>query len=251
MTDITVVMATYRQPNWLVQSMLSVVPQIRYPGELRIIGELSDDETTPILEDWFNLLFPLTPGRMIYGYERGRDFWKARQRGLNDTKTEYVLFFDSDDVMLPGWLEKGLSVAEEIKSRGKIPIVGSSFRMVDEKLRPMQDVILPEFSMDMMMDGCIIPDASITTTEAMKSVGGLFDPDGYDPHHPYYCYSLWLRILKKYGDKVEVKLLPEIAWLYRQHRGSMHNRFKSSKRASRRNVEMVKKVAKHYFPKEE
>ena len=28
----------------------------------------------------------------------------------------------------------------------------------------------------------------------------------------------------------------------------MHNKFKSSKRTSRKNVEMVKKVSRHYFP---
>ncbi len=245
--ELTVVMATYRQSEWLVQSMLSIMPQIHYPGQLRIVGELSDDETTPILEDWFRLFSTLTPGRMNYGYERGGGFWKARQRGLNDTKTEYITFFDSDDIMLPGCLDKALSVVEEISSKGKIPIVGPSFRMVDEKLRPIQNVVLPEFSMERMLEGSIIPDFSITTTEALRSVGGFYDPDGYDPKHPYFCYSMWLRVLKKYGNKVEVRLLPEISRLYRQHRKGMHNRFQS-KRHSAENVRRAREVAKHYFP---
>jgi glycosyltransferase involved in cell wall biosynthesis len=175
------------------------------------------------------------------------NLWVQRQKGLEAVETPYVCFFDSDDVMLPGWLEKGLNVAKEIVSRGKIPIVGPSYRMVDEKLKPLQDVILPEFTMDRMMHGSIIPDFSITTTEALRSVGGYFDPDGYDPKHPYYSYSMWLRVLKKYGGQVEVKLLPDTGFLYRQHRRSMHNYFQS-KRHSAENVRKAREVALHYFP---
>ncbi len=253
MADITVVMATYRQSEWLLQSMLSIVPQVKYPGELRIVSVLThkgvkgDDETINLLEDWFMLFFNLTPGRMIWCNEREPDMWKQRQRGLNDTRTDYISFFDSDDVMLPGWLEKGLNVAKEISSRGKIPIVGPSYRMVDERLNPIQDVILPEFSMDRMMEGCVIPDFSITTTEALRSVGGFFDPDGFELEHPYNFFGAWLRILKKYGDKVEVKLLPDIGFLYRQHRKGLHNKIQS-KRNSERNVERQKEIARHYFP---
>jgi hypothetical protein len=147
--------------------------------------------------------------------------------------------------MLPGWLGKGLSVAKEITARGKTPIVGYSYRMVDEKLKPIQDVIMPEFSMDLMMNGCIIPDGSITTTEALRIVGGYFDPE-YDPGHPYYGFGMWLRVLKKYGSQVEVKLLPDIGVLYRQHKKAMHNRIQS-KRNSRKNVERQHEIAKHYF----
>jgi glycosyltransferase involved in cell wall biosynthesis len=253
MTDITVVMATWKQPEYLLQSMLSIVPQVPHPSELRIVsvlthkGRLGDDETIDMLEDWFELFFPLTPGRMIWCNEREPNIWKQRQRGLNDTKTPYICFFDSDDVMLPGWLDKGLKVAEEISSRGKIPIVGPSYRMVDEKLRPIQDVIMPEFSMDKMMNGCIIPDFSITTTEALRSVGGFFDPDGFDPGHPYFGYSMWLRVLKKYGSKVEVKLLSDIGFLYRQHKKAMHHRFAKTKRKSQENVRRQREIARHYF----
>lgn len=250
--EITVVMATYRQAEYLLHAMLSVVPQVEYPSELRIIGVLThkdqkgDDDTVVMLEDWFHLLFNLTPGRAIYCFEREPNLWDQRQRGLNDTKNQYVCFFDSDDVMLPGWLEKGLKVAQEITDKGKVPIVGPSYRMVDEKLRPLQDVILPEFTLKGMLDSCIIPDFSITRTENLriafeagcKTARELFTPQ-------YSCYCTWLEMLTRFD--CEVRLLPDIGFLYRQHRGGMHNKFKSTKRASKRNVEMIQKVAKHYF----
>jgi glycosyltransferase involved in cell wall biosynthesis len=277
--DLTVVMATYRQAKWLPQAIESIVHQL---NDLRLISvSVHGDKKTS------NLVLDFLKYNPKYGglFTREANLWKQRQTGLEFAYTPYLSFFDSDDVMLPGWLKKGMSVAKEIESRGKIPIVGPSYRMVDEKLKPIgspgplmhipkhgdwpemqldrigkdyvvvpsslvrypSDVILPEFTMDRMMNGSIIPDFSITTTEALRSVGGYFDPDGYEIKHPYLSYGMWLRLLKKYGNQVEVKLLPDIGFLYRQHRRSMHNRF-NSKRHSAENVRKAREVALHYFP---
>jgi glycosyltransferase involved in cell wall biosynthesis len=241
--EISVVMATYRQRRYLAQAVESIEAQ-NPNHRLLIVGVHGEEWLSYQLLDW---LKPYEE-RVLGFFNKEPNLWKQRQAGLDWAYTPYLCFFDSDDVMLPGWLEKGLKVAEEIKSRGKIPIVGPSYRMVDEKLFPVQDVILPEFSMDRMMEGCVIPDFSITTTEALRSVGGYFDPDGYDPGHPMYSYSMWLRLLRKYGDNVEVKLLPDIGFLYRQHHKSMHNRFNLTKKRSAENVRRAREVARHYFP---
>jgi len=271
MTDISVVMATYRQAEYLEEAMDSIASQgvpnlklILVPS-IGPIGYGHDPKTFKLLKKIAARYWEILE---VEWHEGKPNLWLQRQWGLNRTRfkfekitingkeyhrTEdqanpYVSFFDSDDVMLPGWLDRGLKVAEEISSRGKIPIVGPSYRMVDEKLNPIQDVILPEFSMDLMMNGCIIPDFSITTTEALRGVGGFFDPDGFDPGHPYFGYSMWLRVLKKYGSKVEVKLLSDIGFLYRQHKKAMHHRFAKTKRKSQENVRRQREIARHYFP---
>jgi glycosyltransferase involved in cell wall biosynthesis len=242
--EITVVMATYRQRKYLPKAVESILahPNVRY----LIIVVPSEDKKSLDLAG--KLMIEEGQLRIVPTEIKERGMWVQRQWGIDHNPEDYISFFDSDDVMLPGWLEKGLKVAEEIKSRGKIPIVGPRYRMVDEKLFPIQDVILPEFSMGRMMNGSIIPDFSITTTEALRSVGGLFDPDGYDPGHPMYSYSMWLRLLRKYGDNVEVKLLPDMGFLYRQHHKSMHNRFNLTKKKSQENVRRAREVALHYFP---
>ena len=249
MTDITVVMATYRQAKYLSDSIGSVLKNIQnINGTLCIVPMTEDEETRAWIRGNLRPLSPEVKNLMYIVPSLEANLWLQRQNGLLSSSNGYVSFFDSDDVMLPGWLDRGLKVAEEISSRGKIPIVGYSYRMVDEKLRPMQDVILPEFSMERMMNGCIIPDGSITTTEALKSVGGLFDPDGYDPGHPYYCFATWLRMLRKYKDQIEVRLLPDIGVLYRQHKKAMHHRFARTKKKSQENVRRQREIAKHYFP---
>lgn len=241
--ELTVVMATYKQARFLRAAINSIIRQKMWPPSCLHVEAIAEDYPT---RDVIGEYQGQSRG-FSHATAHGPNLWVQRHQGICSVRTQYISFFDSDDVMLPGWLDRGLKVAQEISSRGKIPIVGPSYRMVDEKLFPIQDVILPEFSMERMMNGSIIPDFSITTTEALRSVGGYFDPDGYDPGHPYYSYSMWLRILKKYGDQVEVKLLPDIGFLYRQHRKSMHNRFQS-KRHSTENVRKAREVARHYFP---
>jgi hypothetical protein len=127
-----------------------------------------------------------------------------------------------------------------------VPIVGPSFIMTDENLKPTQTVILPEFSMDKMLESCIIPEYSVMPIGSMLDVGGFY-PKDYPKDVPdrYRWYAMMLRILKKYD--CEVRLLPDIGFYYRQHRGQAHTKF-TSKWRSKRNVEMIQKVAKHYFP---
>jgi hypothetical protein len=270
MTDITVVMATYKQAKYLEEAMDSIASQgvpnlklILVPS-IGPIGYGHDPKTFKLLKKIAARYWEILE---VEWHEGKPNLWLQRQWGLNKTRfkfekitingkeyhrTEdqanpYVSFFDSDDVMLPGWLEKGLKVAEEISSRGNIPIVGPSYRMVDEKLNPIQDVILPDFTMKAMMNGCIIPDFSITKTENLRiafEAGCKVARELFAPQ--YSCYCTWLEMLKRFD--CEVKLLPEIGFLYRQHHGGMHNRFKRSKRASRRNVETIRKIARHYFP---
>ena len=240
MAELTVVMATYRQGRYIREAYDSIDRQ-SVDKILKIVGIVGDRKSgikeLSIPNDRFQ----------AYPTDKMPNMWEQRQLGLIATDTPYVSFFDSDDVMLPGWLEKGLSVAKEIASRGKVPIVGPSYRMVDEKLFPIQDVILPDFSMDKMMEGSIIPDFSITRTENLRvafEAGCKVAREQFTPQ--YSCYCSWLELLKRFD--CEVKLLPDIGFLYRQHKRGMHNRFKRSKRASRKNVEMVHRIAKHYFP---
>ena len=241
MTDLTVVMATWKQSECLAEALNSIYAQD--PRDVVVVWEKHDRKTLRVLLP----IYRAHSTRMFTMKADYPDLWRQRQMGLAWPEAGYVTFFDSDDVMLPGWLERGLKVATEIASRGKIPIVGPSYRMVDEKLFPMQDVILPEFSLDKMLESCIIPDFSITKTENLRvafEAGCKVARKQFTPQ--YSMYATWLELLKRFD--CEVRLLPDIGFLYRQHRGGMHNRFKNSKRASRKNVEMVKKVARYYFP---
>ena len=243
---ITVVMATYRQTQYLPQAILSIIGQSE-PCKLIVVHVKVEKETDELLTELYvkwNLKDKYQGTTVDIA-----DMWVQRQVGLDLVDTPYVCFFDSDDFMMPGWLKNVWRAEETVERFGRVPIIGPSYQMTDENLVPMQEVILPDFTMDKMMQGCIIPDFSITTAEALRGVGGFFDQD-YPIKKTYNFYATWLRMLKQYGDKLEVKLLPDIGFLYRQHKKNLHHKVQS-KRNSRRNVEMQRMIARHYFPEGE
>ena len=258
---ISVMMATYEQSEYLMDAINSIMSQSVRPK--LFVSFVTYDRRTAraILGSEYN-------ENIHYSGCQHADVWKQAQDalccleseaksyrlevdgvtyfGIGPFKDGFTCRFDSDDIMVPGWLEKAVPIANKILSRGKVPIVCPSFRMVDKDLKPISDVILPEFSMDRMLEGSIIPEYAITTIGALRGVGGYFPDDYPDVPDRYRWYAMMLRVLK--ANDCEVVQLPDIGFLYRQHKGQDHAKY-SSKWRSRRNVKMLKLVAEHYFPK--
>jgi glycosyltransferase involved in cell wall biosynthesis len=254
--EISVMMPTYKQSKYLQGAINSVL--LNDGADLFISAVRSDYKTIRLLQTYdprIKLKWAYRPHvweqkeLLLSGVE-----YHARRYTLDEDGVHYlghgpfrerlVCRFDSDDIMAPSWLAKAIPIAKEIQSRGKVPIIGPSYIMTDEHLKPTQTVILPEFSMVKMLESCIIPEYSVMPIGPMLEVGGFY-PKDYPEGVPdrYRWYAMMLRILKKYD--CEVRLLPDIGFYYRQHRGQAHTKFTSNRR-SKRNVEMIQKVAKHY-----
>lgn len=246
--DICVMMPTFGQSEYLEDAIKSVMSQGRMT-KVYLVWVEGDAET----EDRINFL--KGESWFIESTVSHPNVWVQKQEALRLTGTQLdppdlnqlVCRFDSDDIMMTGWLEKAIPIAREIQSRGKVPIIGPSYTITDKNLKPTQKVVLPEFTMKAMLEGCIIPEYSIMPIGPLLEVGGFFDPDWQVPYR-YNWYATMLRILKRYD--CEVRLLPDIGFLYRQHRGQEHTRF-TSRWGSRKNVDNLKLVSKHYFPERE
>jgi len=273
--DICVMMPTYQQRKYLLPAIDSIRNQWPYTPRIQIfLSWVKSDMKNSLdvildmdlhvhgyagrLSDWESMNAAQKDRHVLSRIEWMHDYpvkkpgvWTQKQDALRQVRDHFladanrlVCRFDSDDIMAKGWFEKALPIAQEILSRGKVPIIGPSYTITDEKLNPVQDVILPEFSMDKMLEGCIIPEYSIMPIGPLLDVGGFFDPAWEVPYR-YNWYATMLRILKKYD--CEVRLLPDIGFFYRQHRGQEHNRF-TSRWKSKKNVQMLNLVAKHYYP---
>lgn len=95
---ITVVVPVYNRAGLLIRCLDSVRNQTLRPLRLIVVDNASTDETRAVAEDWARR-YSTDNFRVCVIGERHQGACHARQAGLDRTETEYVMFFDSDDMM--------------------------------------------------------------------------------------------------------------------------------------------------------
>ena len=119
---ISIVIPTFNSANYLVESLDSVLGQ-KYPSmEILVIDDGSTDNTLTVLE----------PYRDRVKYFKQPNWGgpsRPRNVGIQNATGEFIAFFDSDDVMLPGKLSRSAAVLIE---NPDIDFVFTNFQGVDE-----------------------------------------------------------------------------------------------------------------------
>lgn len=101
--DITVVIPVRDRAGLIVRCLDSVARQTLLPGRVIVVDNGSTDGTSETVEKWAETHPEVTLDLLrepVAGAAR------ARQKGLKEVMTEYVIFFDSDDEMLPNLIER-------------------------------------------------------------------------------------------------------------------------------------------------
>ena len=102
---ISVIVPVWNREGLIEKCLDSIVRQTRKPSELIIVDNNSTDKTVEVVEKWINrhsdsgIKFKLL-------VEKKRGACAARQKGLENADGEFLIFFDSDDRMLPNLIEK-------------------------------------------------------------------------------------------------------------------------------------------------
>ena len=185
---ISVVITSYNRMNYLIESLPSVLNQSFKDIEVIVVDDGSKDGTRAYVE-----FAKESDKRVRYVREPGVGVSGARNRGIVESKGEYICFLDSDDLWLPKKLEiqfremvsKGyyISYTDEIWIRkGRYVNPGKKHRKfggwIFERCIPL----------------CIISPSSVMIKREVFSRVGLFDETFY------VCedYDLWLRICSIY-----------------------------------------------------
>ena len=185
---ISVIITSYNRMNYLIESLPSVLNQTFKDIEVIVVDDGSTDGTRSYVE-----FVRSRDKRVRYVREPGVGVSGARNRGIVESKGEYICFLDSDDLWLPKKLEiqfretvsKGyyISYTDEIWiRRGRYVNPGKKHQKfggwIFEKCIPL----------------CIISPSSVMIKREIFSRVGLFDETFY------VCedYDLWLRICSRY-----------------------------------------------------
>lgn len=99
---VSVIVATYNRAHYLPECLDSLVAQSRPPDEILVIDDGSNDDTRSVAIDHAaNVRYFKQPNQ-------GRP--TALNLGIENARGSHLVFFDDDDVLLPGALELHLNV---------------------------------------------------------------------------------------------------------------------------------------------
>lgn len=182
-------MPVLNREQLVLRCLDSVKTQSKKPYELIVVDNGSTDSTVAQVTKW--MVANVDSGiKMSILEEKQRGACNARQKGLDNAKGEFVLFFDSDDEMDPELIEKALGEMEK-DEKADIICWKCEIRRLDGKRR------VPPFDLSDPLENHLIhtllrPQGYLVRKELIKSAGGWSKPIPV-----WNDYELGLRLLLK------------------------------------------------------
>lgn len=98
-SPVSIVIPVYNREATLRRTLDSIAGQHLKPARVILVDNNSTDESMRIMNEWASEQTPSLDVRVLTEPKQGAA--AARNRGLKEVETDFVMFFDSDDVMLP------------------------------------------------------------------------------------------------------------------------------------------------------
>jgi len=209
---VSVVTATYNMGKYLPIAINSVLNQTYPHVEIHVVDDGSTDNTREIMEQYKD------DPRVYYYYQENQGQALAKNRGIEESKGEYVAFLDADDMWKPDKLDKQLPL---FKTSEEIGVVYSDVAYMDG-----EGNILPKKSNKNYYSGWITQylfvDNFINFNSTVVKRKCLEELGGFDVSLPMSIdWDLWLRISTKY----QFVYLDEPTFYYRLWSGQMSHNF--------------------------
>ncbi|MCC3428674.1 MULTISPECIES: glycosyltransferase [unclassified Microcoleus] len=201
--QVSVIIAAYNGSRYIVQAVESVLCQTFTDLEIIVVDDGSTDETHQVLQPYFD--------RIRYVYQENAGVAAARNRGIQESKGEFIAFLDQDDFFLPDKLAAQISLFRQQLSLG---IVNSGWRIVNQQGDKISDIKAWEYFPKLNLETWIVqmpvlPSAMMFSRQWLELAGGFNSEfDSVDDS------DLVLR-LALLG--CEAAWLPQVTVSYRQH----------------------------------
>lgn len=165
--SITVVVPVYNREHLVTRTLDSIAAQDIRPLSLIVVDNNSTDHSLDVVREWAEVHADDAALDIRILSEPRPGAARARQTGLEHVETEWVQFFDSDDVMAPGILSDALRHSADADlvcwMREQISLTG---RHSYNPYRP-DDILRCH-----LYNGMLFTEAYMVRTDFIKSVGG-------------------------------------------------------------------------------
>lgn len=201
---ISVVIPCFNQGHFLREAVRSIRASARRPTEIIVVDDGSTDETRVIA----------TELPVVYRYQPNTGLASARNRGLAESRGEFVVFLDADDMLAAEALELGASALETHRhcafTTGRCLMMDGSGRVMPT---PEQPRLSGDPYRELLRHNFIwMPAMAMFRRNAVVEVGG-FNPN----EHAAADYDLYLRIARRWPGHDHAAVVA----YYRQHGANM------------------------------
>lgn len=197
MEKVSVIMPCYNDGNYIEEAVQSVFNQTYENIELIIIDDGSTDEKTKqilsVLEDDARI-------KLLHTQRRGPA--GARNIGIEYAQGTYIMPLDSDDRIVPSYIEKAVSI---LSNNPQIGVVYCYANLFGEKNGRWD---LPEYRLERMLVKNIVFVSALFRKKDWIEAGGFSEQFKYGLED----YDFWLSILELGRDIYQI---PEVLFYYR------------------------------------
>jgi glycosyltransferase involved in cell wall biosynthesis len=206
-TTVSVIIPTYNRADYLAEALESVQADCDDCTEILVVDDGSTDETPRVVAGF--------RPRVRYLWQANAGPGHARNTGTAATSGEYIVFLDSDDLLLTGGLGAGRAALDS--GRAAAFAFGryrtTSAGVIRSITSEAHDRFDPEAPFRSMLQGNLVGIMS----NVMFRRSALVDVGGFDPAYSFCAdYELYLRLSRRFAVIRHDAYVAE----YRMHSGN-------------------------------
>lgn len=119
MTKISVIIPTFNSERYIIKTLDSVSDQTVLPYEIIVVDDGSTDDTIQVVENYMRQNHIMGDRINIY-QQKNMGAGAARNRGVRESKGDWIAFLDSDDIWLPDKIEDTIKMIEAFPEYGMV-----------------------------------------------------------------------------------------------------------------------------------
>lgn len=208
---IAVIMPCYNYAHYIAEAIGSLKSQSYKDFVCLIVNDGSTDNSEEVIMREIS-----GDGRFVYVRTENGGLSRARNFGMSQTDSKYVLFFDPDDKLSPSYIENAVRFLERHPDFD-VYYGNAEFFFDDGTSIPWN---LPPYSYGNLLNGNMIYSACIYRRSMYERAGG------YDESMD--AYEDWEFLIRALNGGRKVYRSDDTVFFYRRHDGSMDSRARDS-----------------------
>lgn len=182
---VSVIIPTYNCRKYIRQAIDSALAQTYKNIEIIVVDDGSSDNTREEIGDL------ISDKKILYIYQANKGLSGARNTGIKHSKGEYLVFLDSDDIILP---EKIMSQVGFMKENSQVCLVYSRYQYfkndnLDEVISHPYALLRGNLYKDLIRGNFFIVHSVLVKKKCVENIGG-FD----ESLSAFEDWDLWIRM---------------------------------------------------------